>query len=258
MAKTTKLKAVAAQEGIEEPAPMPAVDETQALLSKLIAGLQEAGITIADEAPLAEVLMAAIEKVGGGGETEAEVTEPVAADAATQAVPVATPTPAATLPVKAADVAESAEVCALRVKAARLDDVEKSLAVLMDERKSTRTEALVEAEIARGVIMPDNVKAITAARNLADADEALFKATYASMDPIVEPGRMVTAGTSDTKGSAKGAREKLIAASSEEYDNAGGSRYNGKRQFYVAAALDETDEPELTDAEIKQLEGTGV
>lgn len=255
VAKPTKLKAVAAQDGLEEPAPLPAVDETQALLSKLIAGLQEAGITIADEAPLAEVLMAAIEKVSGSGETEAEVTEEVAADAATEAVPVAEPvaaTPAATLPAKAADVTESAEVCALRVKAARLDDVEKTLAVLMDERKAGRTEALVEAEIARGVIMPDNLKAIAAARNLANADEVLFKATYASMDPIVEPGRAVTAGTSDTKESAKTDRAKLIAASMDEYEKTGVARCGAKKRYYVDAWLEGADEPDLTDAEIEQ------
>lgn len=264
--KPTKPKVVAAQDEPVEPAPLPAVDETQKLLSDLIMAMQQAGLTIADEAPLEEVLKMAIEAIKGAEVVEKEEVpvpvEEVAADAATAAAPVTAPcaeptgatTPAA-LPCKAAD---SAEVCALRVKAERLGEVETQLKVLMDERKAGRTDALVEAEITRGVILPDNLKAIAAARNLANADEALFKATYAAMDPIVEPGRVVAPTASDKKESQKTERTKLIAASLEEFEKTGVAKTGAKKRYYVDAWLEHHDEPDLNESEVKELEKVGV
>ena len=253
--KTTKLKTVAAQEDMVEPAPMPAVDETQALLTELISELQTAGMTIADEAPLAEVLKATIEAVKGGTVEPAETpAEEVAADAATPAVPVAeaaTPTPTA-LPCAKAAENESAEVSALRVKAERLDEVEASLKVLMNERKAGRVDALVEAEITRGVILPDNTKMIAAARNLANADEAMFAATYAAMDPICPPGKVVAGASSDPKKPEKTDRAKLIAASMEEFEKTGVAKSGAKLRHYVDAWLEGADEPDLTKAELTQ------
>lgn len=260
MATTKKLKTVAAQD-VEEPAPLPAVDETQALLGNLIAAMQEAGLTIADEAPLAEVLTVAIEAVKGAEVVEAPVEE-VAADAATPATPVAgtpaevtTPTPAAALPCKAA---ESAEVCALRVKAARLEDVSERLKVLEDERKASRVNELVEAEIARGAINPNNANLVAGARGLAEADEARFKAVFAAMDPIVEPGRQVSPTASDKKESQKTDRAKLIAAAMEEFDTTGVAASGAKKRHYVDVKLEDAGEPDLNKAEIEQLEKVGV
>lgn len=253
---TKKLKTVAAQDvPIEEPAPLPAVDETQKLLSDVIAELQAAGITIADDAPLVEVLMAVIEAVKGVEVKEPEEVEEVVADAATPATKTVAPTPAA---APCAKTAESAEVCALRVKAEAYDKMNERVKVLEAEAGKKRVDELVEAEIAAGKILPDDTKMIAAARGLANADETRFKLVYGAMAPVCEPGRVVSPTASDKKEAQKTSRAKLIAASAEQWSTDGAGKYGDKLRYYVGAALDEAGEPDLNKAEIEQLEKVGA
>lgn len=259
MPKPTKPKIVAAQEDMVEPAPLPAVDETQALLSELISELQTAGMTIADEAPLSEVLKATIEAVKGGTVEPAEApAEPVAADAATPAVPVAgaaTPTPAA---LPCATAAESAEVCEMRVKAEAYDKMAEQVKVLTAERDAKRVDGLVEAEIERGTILPDNAKMVAAARDLAGADEARFKLVFAAMEPICPPGKVVAGATGDPKKPAKTDRAKLIAASVERFNADNEGKFGAKERYYVGEDLKDAGESDLNETEIAQLEKVEV
>ncbi len=257
--KTTKLKTVAAQEDAVESAPLPAVDDTQQLLSDLISELQTAGVTIADEAPLAEVLTATIEAVKGGTVEPAEAaTEEVAADAATQAAPVAEAAATSAAPCKAAESSETAEVCEMRVKAEAYDKMAEQVKVLSAERDAKRVDELVEAEIERGTILPDNAKMVTAARDLAGADEARFKLVFAAMDPICPPGRTVAPTASDKKESKKTDRAKLIAAACEEFETTGVGKSGAKLRHYVDVKLEDAGEPDQNDAEIAQLEKVEV
>ena len=258
--KPAKLKVVTAQEPTGEPAPLPAVDETQKLLADLIAVMQEAGLTVADEAPLAEVLMVAIDAVKGAEVKEPEEApgEEVAADAgmpeASATAPCAeagTSAAAATVPCK---TAESAEVCALRVKAEAYDKMNERVKVLEAEASKKRVDELIEAEVAAGRILPDDTKMIAAARGLAASDEKQFKLIYSAMAPVCEPGRVVSPTAADKKEAQKGDRAKLIAASTEQWSTDGAGKFGDKLRYYVGAALDEAGEPDLNDAEIEQLE----
>lgn len=259
----TKPKLVAAQDTVEEVPEFPAVDETQKLLGDLIVAMQEKGVTLADDAPLAEVLMAALEAVKGAEpakESEEAPTEEVAAEAAKAAALAATPT--AGVPTEAVPctckAAESTEMAALRVKAAKLDEVSDRLKVLEDERHASRVDQLVEAEIVRGTILPANTKMVAAARDLADKDEARFKTVFAAMDPVVEPGRVVGPAAGDPKVSGKTDRAKLIAASAERFNKDDEQRFGAKLQYYVAGDLEDAGESDLTDGEIEQLAKVGA
>lgn len=253
---TKKLKAVTAQDVPEELAPLPAVDETQKLLSDLIAVMQQAGITVADDAPLSEVLIAAIEAVQGAAPVEKpeEEVEEVAAETTTPVADAVTPVPATPLPCKAA---ETPEMCAMRVKAEAFGPLNERVKRLEAEAGKKRVDELIEAEITAGKILPDDTKMIAAARGLANADEKQFKLVYGAMTPICEPGRIVTPAAVEAK-TEQPPRAKLIAASAEQFDKDGEAKYGAKKRYYVAAALDEADESELTEAEIAELEKVGA
>lgn len=189
------------------------MNEDQALLAELIAQLQLVGSTIADAAPINEVLRATIEHISS---TETPVT-----------------------------ASASSELAGWRVKAAALPDIEARVKVLQDERKAGRVDELVSAELKRGTIGPGNDKLIQAARNLAQTDESHFRLVFGAMDPIHH--------VPSSGGRPRSNRAKIIAASAAEFDRDNVAACGASKPFYIDADLAAAGEPTITNVEIQKL-----
>lgn len=234
MAEKTKTKLVSAQEdGVDEGAP--AVDASQMLLTKLISVLQEKGAQLADEAPMAEVIRAALEVLGADVATVDE--EPTTEE------PASMPTDEKT---KASIPPEVA------LKAASYDKLNDRLKLIEGERKEKRVDTLIEAEIAAGKILPEDAATISAARELAEQNEPAFAKLYAAMAPICEPGRLVSGSPSGNGVSSR--RKKLIVAASREFTDNPKYTRSSTMKSWVNTSLRMEGEPLLDGAETNKLE----
>lgn len=223
---------VAAQ---EEDIGGPAVDPTQKLLAGLVMALQEKGVQVADEAPLNDVLRAAIEAIGGGaieeptGEEEVDMekkpTEPKA-----EAVPAE-----------------------LRLKAAAYDTMNDRVKVIEADRAATRVDTLIETQIEAGKLLPEDKDMIAAAREYAGSNPDGFEKFYAAMAPICEPGSVVKGQSAAARGGGN-TRQRLIAAASREFDDNPKYTSQSTRVSWVNTSLRQEGERVLTDVETKKVE----
>lgn len=206
------------------------------VIAELAATLADAGVELADDADGIAVVQAAIGHIAGGAaeSEEGEDTKTVET--------VATELGAKDYTMKGVRTS----IAELQAKAARHDDLEKTVAKLEGERKAQRVKVLMGEQIERGVLNPHDEKAMAAARKLAGSDEETFSAVYGAMTPIITAGSEVDTSKSHT------GRATVIAAAEKEFkDDASGASL----RFYLNEALSEKDLDPLTDAEFTKLEG---
>ena len=216
----------------QEPEGGPAVDPTQKLLAGLVGALQAKGVQVADEAPLNDVLRAAIDAIGEGAIEEA-------------------PTEEATASEKPAGAAAPAVPAELRLKAAAFDDMNTRVKAIEAVQKESATDVAVEAQIAAGKILPEATEVIAAAREYHETNPEGFKKFYAAMAPICEPGSVIL----DQKATGPGGeRGRLIAAASREFDDNPKYTKHSTRERWVNTSLREDGLSELSEAETKKLE----
>ena len=205
-------------------------------------------LDLGDDATLLDVLNAAIEKLGGEqtegegeGEGTAEAHRVIAAALGTKATdPKVIAAEIETLKVQASQ----AEAIGKRLKA-----VEASILDKENKERKTVAAALVDEQVEAGRLLPDDEAAMKAAGALALTDPEGFKAIYASMPAIVEPGSVQPQTTK-----ARDQRSKLIAAASLEYDeNHVLTTQQCSKESWVNVGLRDARLGTLTADEIKKL-----
>ena len=221
---TTRLHVKAAEDGF------PGLDVEAKALSDLMAAVRAAGMDVAEGAALSDLLSAATElltkqtavaaeKGGGVEKLRAELT------------------------LKTASYEKLAEQ--VKTLRAELDAGEKAKA-------TSRIDGLIKAAVDDNRI-PNDPKAIEAARKLAETNEESFGLFVASLEPYA-PSVSVVKGTV----SLIGDRAKCIAEARREYAANPKVAMGGQERFYIAACLQETGLPDLLEAEAKALEKKGV
>lgn len=209
---------------------------------KMMARLSDL-LSLPDEAGLLDILTAAVGKLGTGeSEEEAPSAEPAAKDATIAKF-------AAELGLEGKDLTKlKAHVASLTVKAGMYDKLAKQVDELTTERDTKRVNALITEQVEAGKINPNDEKLMAAAQSLAHSDPTQFHLIYGSMPASVEPGS-VTKGNGPA---AKTERQRLITAASKDFDKET-AYHSCSEKTYVNCALDETDQPHLSDAEAETL-----
>ncbi|KKM76395.1 hypothetical protein LCGC14_1380510, partial [marine sediment metagenome] len=208
---------------------------------KMMARLSDL-LGLPDEAGLLDILTAAVGKLGTGeSDEEAPAPEPAAKDATIAKL-------AAELGLEGGDLTKlKAHVASLTVKAGMYDKLSKQVDELTTERDTKRVNALIETQVEAGKINPNDETVFAAARSLAASDPDQFNVIYGSMPATVEPGSVTKNGPA-----AKTERQRLITAASKDFDKE--SEYHScSEKTYVNCALDETDQPHLSDTEAETL-----
>lgn len=238
--KKGKEKNIAAQEDMPVEAPALTLTPEQKMMSRLsdLLGLP-------DEAGLLDILTAAVGKLGTTDEEEGPPSEAPAEASDAQIAKVA-----AELGLEGKDVKTlKTHVAALNVKAGMYDKLAKQVEELTSERDNKRVAALIETQVDAGKINPNDEKQMAASMNLAQSDPEQFNLIYGTMPAIVEPGSV-------TKGNSPGAktqREKLIKAALTDFEK-DGQFHDCSLKSYVNCAMDEEDQPHLSEAELKDAE----
>ena len=233
-------KTLAAQD--EETPEYPAISDDQQAIGDLIEALKGAGMDLADDAPLAEVLAAAIALIEGGTTEEEEAPQEASEKAKAEGKKEKTATEEIT--------SETTEMATQRCKALAFDAVNDRLKVLEADREKGRIDALVNEQIKAGKILPDNADAIKAARALAAKDEKIFTALYGSMVAICPPGETMHEGS--TSG-AFNRRIKVIKAACKEHDDTGGAcAFGAAKRHHINASLMDEGLAVLTDDEAEK------
>ena len=232
------------EEGMPE---FPAISDDQKAIGDLIEALKAKGADLADDAPLAEVLAAAIAAIEGGAAPEGEVEGEgeggeAGSDDSKSDETTETPKP---------EGDETVEQATFRVKAAAYDKMNPRLAVLEADKQTSRVDGMVAEQVKAGKLLPDDVETVKAARLIAAKEPGAFKTLYGSMVPIAPPGETAYEGVAATPGSI---RAKVIRQAASEHDKSKGRcAFGAAKKFHVAAALlDEGLDP-LTDGELEKL-----
>ena len=184
-------------------------EEATNLLAELMVALQDKGAELADDAPVADVLQAALDAIKGGGDDveEDEATDKAAAD------------DAAFVKAKkdAGDTTNTGNTTAAEttLKAAAFESLSSRLGKLETAHTATRIDALLEEQVLIGKLLPDDKTLMKAARSLAELDETKFATFFGAMPVICEPGQLVTAAGDN--GKAGSPREKLIAGAARDW-----------------------------------------
>lgn len=220
--------------------PFPAVPESQAQLAKLIDLL---GLDA--EASMEDVLAAVIERLGGDGDGDNDGGNQ--SDEAGARAELAKLVGCSTNGLQAAVqklVIRSASYEGLSARVKRLEGELKQRCAIERDRE---VQALISEQIEAGRILPDDEKALAAARKLAESDPGGFKAIYASLAPIAAPGRVVH-GTTHTSN-----RQAIIAKAAREYDADNNVALGARKQDWINVALEEEGADALSHSEIKAL-----
>lgn len=209
---------------------------------KMMARLSDL-LGLPDEAGLLDILTAAVAKLstGDGDEGEPPAETPASEGAVLTKV-------RSYLGIEGKNLAEmKTHVASLTVKASMYDKLSKQVEELTTERDTKRVNALIETQVDAGKINPNDEKVFAAARSLAGSDPEQFNVIYGSMPAIVEPGSVTKNGPA-----AKTERQRLITAASKDFDKER-EYHSCSEKTYVDCALDETDQPHLSDTEAETL-----
>lgn len=219
-----------AQDAIEE---VPAVDASQKAIADLINVLQSKGVTIDEQAPLADVIRAAIEFIGAQ-----EPTEETPPEETPPAEPEAEESKKAEREVKAAQYEKlAAEVKQLRTVLAERDAAEKA----------ARIDALIAEQVESNRLNPNDADAMKAARALAEKDEDAFVKLFQSIEPYAP-----SAATEGPKHNQGGKRASRIHAARAEWSEHRLDRMVGLAE-YVDQDLRDAGLPLLSEEERKAL-----
>jgi phage I-like protein len=223
----------------------PAISDDQKAIGDLIEALKAAGMDIADDAPLAEVLAAAIAAIEGGAAPEEQAPPEEGSD---QPKPDKTPQSDGE-PKPEAD--ETVEEATMRLKAAHFDKLTAQVGELMADKQRAQVDALIGEQIEAGKLLPDDAETLKAARGLAAKDPTTFKTLYASVPPIAPPGETIYEGSTASVTSQRG---KIIRQASREYDASKGNCAAGAaKKYYLNASLKEEGLDPLTDIEAEKF-----
>lgn len=121
--------------------------------------------------------------------------------------------------------------------------------VLEADKAEAARDVLVQSYVDDGKLNPNDEKQMAWANGAALADVEGFKLVMSNAVRVHEVGQLVT---NDSTGPKSG-RAKIIASAGKEWENTPQTRGGASKAFYVTAALRETDESDLTDAETKAL-----
>lgn len=219
-------------------------EEATSLLAELMVALQDKGAELADDAPVSEIIQAALDAIKGGGDEEDEAAKKAADEEAAKKEAEA----------KAAEAAANAGDkgdAELKLKAAAFDAMGSRLATLEADRKVARVGALIEEQVKLGKLLPDDVKLMAAAKAMAEANEGQFTTLFGAMPVLCEPGQLVTPAGDNGKGGNK--RDKLIAASAKEWAEVPTARPGVKCASWVDTSLRNKGLELLTAAETTNL-----
>ncbi len=215
------------------------------LLAELMVALQDKGAELPDDAPIADVLQAALDAVKRGPGNEEDEAAKKATDERTAKEEV--DKKAAASPTKEED-AIAAEAA---LKVAAFDGMNTRLKALEGVQSATRIDSLIEQQVQAGKLLPDDEKLMKAARTMAEADEDKFATFFGAMPAICEPGQLVT-GDGD-KGKAGNKREKLIAGAARQWLEHPKARPGVKCASWVNTSLRDEGLELLTAGEAKHL-----
>lgn len=219
--------------------------DVEALPDDQVSDLDEVGAAVASLAealgldegtPAVEVINAAIAGLAEAAESD---------DAKESATRIA-----AALGTKSRDSETiCAEVAALKIKAEQFDEMETRVAGLEAARIEERVETLCAEQVERGVLNPDDEKAMASARSLAEKDEAGFTALFAGLQPSIQPGQVTK--QSATRTASK--RSDMIKAARDEWVENDQGKGMCTLPSYVNVKLMASEQPTLTAAERDKL-----
>jgi len=232
-----------------------AISEDQAAMVRLVDVLKGLGVSVGDDATLAQLINEALPFLteGGEGEPEGGDEEGMSAKDAEalraelgidekgdiMATVKELKAEQATLVLKAG-TAENAE--------ARLKELEAAEAARVEAKRELVLSEIVEA----GHILPDDEKAMKAARLvLSTHGEDTLRAIYSGSAPIHDPRQLVTAGA---VAQARDKRSKLIALTAKEWET-DKSRGKSRCSTYVNVALTDDEQSVLTADEAAKIDG---
>lgn len=204
-------------------------------------------ITLLDldpEATLEEVLAAVITTLEGGGGSDGDSDSDEASARATGLAKVIGCSKNELRGEVQKLVLRSANYEGLSARVKRLEGELRQRCKIERDRE---VQVLISEQIEAGRILPDDENTLSAARKLAESDPEAFKAIYASLDPIVAPGRLVH-GTTHTSN-----RQAVIAKAAREYEADSNVALGGRKQDWINVTLEEEGAERLSDSEVKAL-----